>query len=364
MPDDATSSPKGDRPARPHAPVLKNCWYAAAWDSELDRPTPLARKILGEDVVLYRRQGGVVAFVDRCPHRHAPLSLGRIEGDSLRCMYHGLLFDPAGRCTDIPRQEIISANLKVRAFPTAVRDKLVWIWMGDPGLADPAAIPDCHWQDDPAWRSIPGRLGFAASYMLIVDNLLDFSHLAFVHENTLGGGRSSAEVEPLIERFDWGVRTTRWYLGDPLPPYLHKVARFTGPVDRWQVIEWRIAGNLLSMDSGSAPAGTGAPDGRIDPRACVFHSCQLVTPESEASAHYFWTYAHNFDLDNAEVTRELFDQVALGFEEDRAIIEAQQRVVDQHPDEPMIAIGADAALQYVRGLLKKKLAAEHRLAEA
>jgi phenylpropionate dioxygenase-like ring-hydroxylating dioxygenase large terminal subunit len=342
------------------SPFLTNCWYVAAWDHEVGPDKPLARRILGEDVVLYRRKDGqAVAMVDRCCHRLAPLSLGRIEGDCLRCMYHGLLFDPDGRCVDVPRQEIIGPNLKVRVFPTAERYKYVWIWMGDPARADPASIPDCHWQDDPAWRSIPGYVHYPqASYMLIVDNLLEFSHLAFVHENTLGGGRSSAEVEPVIERFDWGVRTTRWYHNDPLPPYLKHVAHFDGLVDRWQVIEWRIESNMLSMNSGSAPAGTGAPEGKLSPLACVFHSCQLVTPETATSAHYFWTYAHNFDLDNPKVTRELYDQVALGFEEDKAIIQAQQKVVSEHPDERMIAIGADAALQYVRSLLKRKLAAE------
>ncbi len=338
---------------------LMNAWYVAAWGHEVGGEAPLARKLLGEDVVLYRASGGVVAMVDRCAHRLAPLSLGRIEGDCLRCMYHGLMFDPTGRCVDVPRQELIGPNLKVRVFPAVERDKLVWIWTGDPALADPAAIPDCHWQDHPAWRSIPGYMHYPeASAALIVDNVLDFSHLAFVHENSLGGGRSSAEVEPVLERFDWGVRTTRWYRDDPLPPYLKNVAKFEGLVDRWQVIEWRIRGNMLSMDSGSAPAGTGAPEGHVAPEACVFHSCQLITPETATSAHYFWTYANNFDLDNPRVTQELFDQIQAGFEEDKAMIQAQQRVITAHPEARMTAIGADAALQYVRATLGRMIAAE------
>ena len=339
---------------------LRNCWYVAAWDVEVTAEAPLARKLLDEDVVLYRRADGkAVAMVDRCAHRLAPLSAGRIEAGGPRGMYHGLLFDPDGRCVDVPRQAIIGPNLKVRTFPTLERDRHVLIWLGDPAQADPDLANDCHWQDDPDWRCLPGYMHYDdANYMLIVDNVLDFSHLGFVHEHTLGGGRSSAEVEPVIERFDWGARITRWYRNDALPPYLEKVAKFTGLVDRWQIIEWKIAGNLLSMDSGSAPAGTGAPEGHIVPEACVFHSCQSLTPETALSTHYFWTYGHNFDLDNPELTRELFGQISAGFEEDKAIIQAQQRVIRAHPEERMTGIGADAALQHVRGRVRRLLEAE------
>lgn len=359
MADDLGTPPKPQVKAAA-APWLKNAWYVAAWDFEVTNDQPLARRILGEDVVLYRgADGAVTAMVDRCPHRLAPLSAGRIEGGNLRCMYHGLLFDPQGRCVDVPRQETIGPNLRVRTFPVLERDRYVRIWMGDPALADPGRAADCHWQVDPAWRSLPGYMHYPqADYRLITDNLLDFSHLGFVHETTLGGGRSSAEVEPVIERFDWGARITRWYRNDPLPPYLRKVAKFDGPVDRWQIFEWRIEGLLLSMDSGSAPAGTGAPESHVVPEACVFHSCQSLTPETARSTHYFWTYAHNFDLDNAEVTQELFRQVHAGFEEDKAIIQAQQRVIDDHPEEKMVGIAADAALQHVRSRLGRMLAAE------
>ncbi len=179
--------------------------------------------------MLYRgADGAPVAFVDRCVHRLALLSAGRLEGDRLRCMYHGLLFDTGGRCVEIPGQERIGPNLKLRGFPVVERHKLIWIWMGEAELADPALIPDAHWLDDPAWRAMPGYLYYdRANYVNVIDNLLDFSHLGYVHENTLGGGRVSAEVTPQVERFDWGLRISRLYRNTPLAPYLKNLATFT-----------------------------------------------------------------------------------------------------------------------------------------
>ena len=90
---------------------VRNCWYATAWDFEVKHDAILARTIAGEDLVLYRKtDGGVVAFEDCCCHRHAPLSEGRIVGDDLRCMYHGLKFAPDGKCNEIPGQPTIPSR--------------------------------------------------------------------------------------------------------------------------------------------------------------------------------------------------------------------------------------------------------------
>ncbi len=337
----------------------KNCWYVAAWDHEVSADAPFARTILGEEVVLFRdRDGRAAALADRCPHRLAPLSHGRIEGGVLRCMYHGLVFAGSGACIEIPGQERIPPSLSARAYPTVERDRYVWIWMGDPALADPALVAPRPWQDSPAWRFTPGYLKIGADYRLIMDNLLDFSHLAFVHENSLGGPRAIAEIQPVIERFDWGLRVTRWYLGHPMPPYLLRIADFPGPVDRWQVYEWRTAGNLFDMDSGVAPAGTGAPEGKRVAESLGFHNVQSITPETERSSHFFWSYPHDFALHDGNITEALARELVRGFEEDKAIIEAQQAVIDAHPQERMIAIAADAGVMQGRSLLERLIAAE------
>jgi len=119
--------------------LLRNAWYVAAWSSEVPVDELLARTILNVPVVLWRdTTGAVVAFEDRCCHRGAPLSKGRLEGDQLRCMYHGLLFDTAGQCVEIPGQERIPPQAKVRTFPVVEKHKWIWIWVGDAGLADPS----------------------------------------------------------------------------------------------------------------------------------------------------------------------------------------------------------------------------------
>ena len=342
---------------------LRNTWYVAGWTDEVKGETLLARTLLNEAVVLYRLQdGGVAAFEDRCCHRLAPLSMGRLEGDRLRCMYHGLLFDPSGQCVEIPGQDRIGPNVRVRAYPVVERDRYLWIWMGDPARADPALIPDCHWQDDPAWRSKPGYKHFRAGVQLIIDNLMDFSHLSFVHANTLGGSAAMATTRAKFERHDWGVRVVRQYPADVIPPYAAPLARFTGPADRWQIYDWIVRNNVLSMDSGFAPVGQGALEiaagGDRGPLACQFHSIQALTPETDRTTHYFWTYPHNFALDDPGVTDMLAAGIARAFEEDRAVIEAQQVSIDRDPGARMIAIAADAGGMQVRFMNERLLAEE------
>src|SRR5450631_545616 len=160
---------------------LKNTWYVTAWSHEVGADTMLARTIAGVPLLLWRDHAGpVAALEDRCCHRAAPLSKGRREGDRIRCMYHGLLFDATGRCIEIPSQDFIPPAARVRAFPIVERFKWIWVWMGDPHKADPTLIPDTHYLDDPGWRGIPDHMHYAANYLLVTDNLLDFSHLSYV----------------------------------------------------------------------------------------------------------------------------------------------------------------------------------------
>lgn len=342
---------------------LKNCWYVAAWAHEVTKDEILSRKLLNEDIIFYRCEDGTAtAMVDRCPHRLAPLSKGRIENGCVRCMYHGLLFNTKGDCVEVPQQDKIPPNLNVKTFPLVERDNLVWIWMGDPSLADESAVLDAHWLDSPDWAYVPGYIKYDnANFMLIVDNLLDFSHLGFVHETTIGGKGNSGLVKPKVERFDWGLKITRQYTDDDIPPFIRGIAKFEGKTDRWQIYEWHVAGNILSMDSGNAPADTGAFDGDVSPLAVRFHSYQALTPETETSTHYFWAQTHDFEIDKPEVSAAIADQVRMAFAEDKQIIEAQQVVLKNFPDAKMNPIGADAALNKVRWLLNKKLEEERAL---
>ncbi len=147
---------------------LKNCWYVGAWDHELIDGKLLSRVLLNEHVLLYRAESGkVVAMNDRCPHRGALLSQGRIEGDAVRCMYHGIKFDCTGKCVQIPGQDMIPPKMRVRTYPVHEIGHLVWIWVGDPAKADISKIVNLPYMTDRNWKGLPGYLHYDASYLLI-----------------------------------------------------------------------------------------------------------------------------------------------------------------------------------------------------
>jgi vanillate O-demethylase monooxygenase subunit len=333
---------------------LKNTWYVAAWSHEISADGMLARTITRVPLLLWRDAAGrLIALEDRCCHRAAPLSKGRREGDRIRCMYHGLLFDANGRCVEIPSQDFIPPAARVRTFPVVERFKWVWVWMGDPGKADPALIPDTHYNDDPGWRGTPGYLHYDANYLLITDNLLDFSHLSYVHETTLGGSAKYAHIRPKVTRTNRSVQVERWLIDDAPAPFLRGLKTWAGNVDRWNIYDVVLPGVLL-MDSGSAPTGTGAPEGsRVD--AAQFFGCQAVTPETEKTSHYFFQQSHAFALDDPSVTESLTRSVLAGFLEDKDIIVAQQRILDLDPGVPMLAMRMDTALASFRALLEKSI---------
>lgn len=342
-------------------PFLLDCWYVAAWDHELIDGRMLARTILGQPVVLYKGESGrLVALDDRCCHRGALLSQGRVEGDCVRCMYHGLKFDASGRCVQIPGQDNIPPKLGVRGYPVVERDRLVWIWMGDAAQADPAKILDFPYLRDPGWRGHPGYLHYDANYLLIVDNLADFAHLAFVHARTLGGSEEYAfKSKPAaIERLDDGFRVERWHMNAPPPPFHRKVVPGDAPVDRRNIARMYVPG-IFFMETLLAPAGVGAEKGELA-GARQYRNCQFFTPETSRSTHFFWDYLHDTDLGNPNVALSLYRSMVDGFHEDKAIIEAQQKTLEADPAFRMNAIVADAPLTHFRRTLRQRIEAEHK----
>lgn len=335
---------------------IRDSWYVAAWDHEIGREGLFARTLLGQPLVFFRTAAGqVVALDDRCCHRAAPLSTGRKEGDAVRCMYHGLKFDACGRCIEMPGQDRIPAQAMVRAYPVVERDRFVWVWMGEPERADPGRILDFFWHDHPGWRMKPGYIHYKAHYQLVVDNLLDFAHLSYVHPTTLGTA-SVAQLRAQVQAIDGGLRITRWSIDDEMSPNHRRVARFEGRVDRWQIYEWHPPA-FMRMDAGSAPTGSGAPEGRIAPEALTFRHTSVQTPETAGSTHYFFCQARGFALDDEAMTEAIFQDVSTAFAEDRAMIEAQQRNLDRAPDFRPVVTVHDQALTMARQLLRRRLEA-------
>ncbi len=320
---------------------LRNYWYVAALDEEV-RDRPLGRTILGEPVVLFRTADGALhAFEDRCPHRQLPLSMGKIVGDALQCHYHGLRFDGSGICVRVPGQDRVPHQARVRTYPVVERYRWIWIWMGDPALADPSAqICDFHWLQDPEWGAKPSYLHVEANWQLVVDNLLDLTHLAFVHETTIGNMALVEHAAVKVQRAPNNVLVTRWIIDQPAPPTFVKVGKFAGNVDRWQIIDYTPPA-FLRLDVGACPTGTGAPEGRRV-GGIGMRNLNAITPETETTSHYFWGQAHDFEPHNAAMTERVFEQIKTAFLEDVAVFTAQQRMISLRPDAPQVDINADA----------------------
>ncbi|HEX5613114.1 MAG TPA: aromatic ring-hydroxylating dioxygenase subunit alpha [Burkholderiales bacterium] len=340
---------------------LSNTWYVAAWDHELIDGKLLARTILEKPVLLYKGDSGrVVALDNRCCHRGAKLSNGRLEGDDIRCMYHGLKFDPTGKCIQIPGQDNIPKGLGVRAYPVLERQHLVWIWMGDPAKADESQILDIPYLAHPAWRGIADYMHYDANYLLIVDNLSDFAHLAFVHTKTLGGSEEYAyKSKPLaIERLEDGFRVERWHMNAPCPPFHRKVVRDVPFVDRRNIGRMHVPG-IFFLESLFGPAGQGLEKGNME-GAKQYRNCQFFTPETRRTTHFFWNYLHDYDLEDSTIALSLHDSMVQGFLEDKFIIEGQQQMLDDDPDFKMHAIVSDAPLAHFRRTLAKRMEEERR----
>ena len=334
---------------------LRNCWYAAAWDHEIGSGL-LARTILGEPLVVFRlADGAAAALEDRCCHRHLPLSKGRLVGDIVQCGYHGLEFDRSGACVRVPGQARIPPGARVRSYPIVERWRWLWVWMGDPVRADEALIPDYHWNDDPGWTSYGDLFHVRGDYRLLVDNLMDLSHIQFVHATTLGASTDvNAEIE--VTRSEDNVLVSRWVLDTPPAPMYAHALQMNAKVDRWQNIKYTPAASVV-IDAGSAIAGTGAPQGDRS-RGVETYSNHFLTPETEKSTHYFWHHARNFRRGDEGFTAELRRMFASALREDVVAIEAQQKSIDRVGDRPTIDINVDAGALQTRRLLEERIAAE------
>ena len=330
--------------------VIREAWYVAAWDHEVQGEALFERQIIGQSLLFYRTADGtVVALSNKCCHRHAPLVLGRREGDCVRCMYHGLKYDATGRCVEIPGQQAIPAAVRIRSYPVIERRRWIWVWMGEAAPADPDTLPDTFSLADPAWRMKPGYLHYAANHHLISDNLLDFSHLSYVHAGTLGGTPQIAEVRAKMERLARGVRLRR-EVRDSVPAPNHVQFGARGRVDRWWVYDYVLPGILL-LESGVKPAAQDASGGPT----LRFHSCQALTPESDTTTHYFFAQAHGFALEDGQVTEALHQGLLAAFDEDRRMIEAQQRLIERTERQEMLGLPIDAALGAYRRLYEQAL---------
>ena len=329
-------------------PFVRNAWYIAAWSEEIEAGL-LARTIMDQPIVLYRdAKGDVGALEDRCCHRGAPLTHGHIIDQGLQCGYHGLTFDTKGDCVMVPGQKNIPPQAHVRHFPLVERNQILWIWMGDPALADESQIVDYPYHDDSVkWPHRKAMFQIKSNYMLMIDNLMDLTHLGYVHGRTIGGDPNqhvAADME--TRQTESGAYFIRWMMDHEPPPTYKKGGQFEGKVDRWQEFEY-VGPSIVLQWSGALKAGDGAREDRTKEG---FHLRLLhaATPETETTFHYFWSTANGYRQSDPAATQEMYDEIYPTFIEDKVIMEAQQERINLNPDRDLVEIHADSALSLAR----------------
>ena len=334
---------------------LRQCWYVFDWDTALEPDgAPIGRVLLNEPIVVWRdADGDVFALEDRCPHRHAPLSMGRVEDGGLRCMYHGLKLANGGRCVAMPLMKEPPA-LSARSYPVVVKNNWIWIWMGHPDRADRDLIPTAYGLNDPNAPMRHDSIVYKAHFQLIHDNLCDLSHLDFVHANTLkpATGADWSLTMPRVTQGERSITIQRWFPGALLP------GTEGTTVDAWSSYDFCVPG-IFIMRGARYPAGTaercnGQEPTGVEPLMRNIEQ-QAVTPISERHSAYH--FATGLIGSTSEMTARLasrMDVVMAAFGEDRAIIEAQQRIWDlTPPDKKMAFLPQDKAPQMMRRLLNR-----------
>jgi phenylpropionate dioxygenase-like ring-hydroxylating dioxygenase large terminal subunit len=320
---------------------LKNSWYVAASSDEVSRK-PMGRVLLGDPVVLYRKEDGTaVALEDRCCHRRAPLHRGEVIGDALQCGYHGFTFDQTGACIKVPGMTTPPKNARVKSYRVIERHKWIWIWFGD-ATPDESLIPDFHQNDHPQWASARGTIALAANYLLYVDNLLDLSHVGFVHRDVIGSDDADAELK--FERRDSLVQGVRQSPDMATPP-LYKKLGMGGTVRQKKVMTFTPAAHI-AIDITTSEIGDGGKIGR-EVHIFVLNS---ITPERENTCHYFWASARDFDIDSETMTELIHSETERAFMQDKDMVESQQKVIDLDPNAAIISVRADSG-----GLLARRV---------
>lgn len=304
---------------------LKNGWYCAGWTQELDAG-PIARRLLDMPVLVFRgADGAAVAVQGSCPHRFAPLHRGTIAGDTITCPYHGLVFDKGGRCIHNPHGDgELPKNADLQTYPVIENQGVVWVWLGDPARAAETPVVDTGFLVDPAYATVFGYLSVEAHYQLIIDNLLDLTHPAILHANSI------SSPEYMGEKMHHRFRQEGMVIHSD---YLFKdVAASPGLAPLWGDRRTDVRAMMalyppssLMLDFRMNEVGGPMDQGLFLPTA------HLLVPENERRTHYFYAMGRNAAIDDrgldaiiAEVARKAFA------EEDEPMIRECQEMMGTH----------------------------------
>ncbi len=341
---------------------LKNCWYAAAFSDEVGRE-PIARTILDIPMVFYRKEDGTpVALLDRCSHRFAPLSIGTLVGDEIQCGYHGLRFDCSGKCTANPHNDGKALKAAdIDSFHVYERYGFVWLWPGDPELADPSLLPHFHFlEDDDTWKVLTGVLYVKGNYQLVTDNLLDLTHAPYLHPGfKITGVTPEQQLAATTTKTERDGNTVHYHrVRNGLPPNQATIDLFgfpDVPCETRTHMHWYPPA-LINFDNGSKL------EGQDDLEGFCFPQAHCITPETETTCHYFFAAARNLLRDEEEIDIALMDVLNIAFRtQDEPMIEAVQQRMGNTGDldslNPVL-LKTDAAPVMARRIIRELLDAE------
>lgn len=333
---------------------LRNIWYMAGWSDEVGEGL-LSRRIFDRNIVLFRTKDGVAALADRCPHRFAPLSLGEKVGDNVVCPYHGLTYDGSGKCVRNPFSDTIPAAARVDAWHTLEKHGMIWLWGGDPKEANPQTIPDFSMvEDNDFTRVVRGYTLLEAPFEFGIDNLMDLSHIEFVHKGSFAGNGVIFSGQHTIKDEGDTLRSNWWMPGVKAPPHTVGVYPPDMETDHWLDMRWTAPASM-QLEIGACSPGAARDTGVIAQQA------HLLTPASPTTTHYFWATTRYHDLDSAETDDFLRTLFAQAFdEEDKPIIKAAYDNLegqDFWAAQPL-SLGIDGGGTRVRRKLEAMLKAE------
>jgi len=342
----------------------KNAWYVACMPDEIDEK-PLGRRICNETIVFFRGpEGRVAAVEDFCPHRGAPLSLGRVIEGELVCGYHGLHMGCDGHPISMPGQKVRSFP-PVRAYPVVERHGFVWVWPGDAARADPGLIHPLFWADNPEWAYGGGLYHIGCDYRLMVDNLMDLTHETYVHADSIG--QKEIDEAPVVTKREGDIVVTSRFMSNIMaPPFWRAALRGNHladdvPVDRWQICRFTPPSHVM-IEVGVAHAGHGGydADARVKASAIVV---DFLTPETEHSMWYFWGMARNFNARDKALTAAIREGQGKIFGEDLQMLESQQRNLLARPDRQLLSLNIDAGGRHSRRVIERIVTEEEAARE-
>jgi vanillate monooxygenase len=338
---------------------IRNAWYVAATPGELDEK-PLGRTVCGERIVFYRGEGGrVAALEDFCPHRGAPLSLGRVIEGKLVCGYHGLEMGCDGKAVSMPGQRVRGFP-PVRAFPVTEKHGFIWVWPGDPALASEDKLPHLHWADNPEWAYGGGLFHIACDYRLMIDNLMDLTHETYVHATSIGQPEIEDAPCKTVAEGDSAV-TSRFMSAIQAPPFWKMAMRAHAlpddqPVDRWQICRFAPPSHVM-IEVGVALAGHGGYEAPADKKVYSI-VVDFITPETETSMWYFWGMARNFRVGDKALTAQIREGQSKIFSEDLEMLQRQQANLTRWPQRTLLKLNIDAGGVQARKVIERIVAAE------